>query len=120
MPLREIEEKFTRSELVLMAWRSQEQHWNFKEKVHHGEGKFPTMPKAGKKRKEYLDGIGPERMPDEFFDEHGDFNLSKVTGEKARQYFEHVLHIPLPPGISRIRDESEVSQQIRNAYGIRR
>lgn len=121
MPIREIEERFTKSELVLMAWRSQEQHYHFKKKVKkYDTDDGVSVSKSGKKRKDYHDGIGPEGMPDEFFNSEGDFDLSKVSGEKARRYFESVLRIPLPPGVSKLRDDSETSDIIRNAYGIRR
>lgn len=119
-PVREIEERFTRSELVIIAWRSQEMHHNFKKQRGDSIVETSTQSKSGKYRKEYPDGIGPEGMPDHFFDEHGDFNLSKVTGEEAKRYFETRLKIPMPPGVSKIRDESEASQEIRAAYGIRR
>jgi len=91
MPLREIRRKFTKSEIVIIAWRSQEQAFNLKKKfknIEGGEGNSVEGIKktaSGKKRKVY-EGIGPNQMPDEYFDEHGDFNLSKVKGEQARQY----------------------------------
>jgi hypothetical protein len=112
MPLREIEERFTKSELVLMAWRSQEMHHNLQK----------DMPKKkGKKHSKYgPDDIGPEGMPAHFFNEDGEIDLSRVKGEEARGYFERRLGIPMPPGISKIRDESDLSNQIRQAYGIRR
>lgn len=118
MPLREIEERFTKSELVLMAWRSQE--------MHHNLQKDMPKKKKGKKGNKYsADDIGPEGMPDEFFDENGEINLSKVKGEQARRYFEQRLGIPMPTGapgdkVRKIRDESDVSNQVREAYGIRR
>lgn len=37
MPLREVEEKFTKSEMIMFAWRSQEQYWNFKSKMDNDE-----------------------------------------------------------------------------------
>lgn len=129
MPLREIEEKFTRSELILMAWRSQEQHYNFKKRMKSHEDNYDmddqtegahSGTKADRKRKTYNDGIGPERMPDEFFDEHGDFNLSKVKGEQARQYFERILRIPMPPNmVTKIGSDDTVTKEIRQAYNIR-
>lgn len=89
--------------------------------------------KSGSKRKTYHDGIGPERMPDRFYAqetlrdakgkiivEAGDFNLAQVPGEDARRYFEQVLRIPMPPGVSKIRYEDDRSAEIREAYGIRR
>lgn len=113
IPLREIEEKFTRSELVIMAWRSQEMHYNLQKDM-------PKKNKKGKRRMAYGDSdIGPDGMPDEFFNDDGEIDLSKVKGEDARRYFEARLGIPMPPGVSKIRDDSDMSNQIRQAYGIR-
>jgi hypothetical protein len=82
------------------------------------------MPKTkGKGKKHHMygpDDIGPEGMPNEFFNDDGELDLSKVPGEDARKYFEVRLGIPMPPGVSKIRDDSPTSQQIRQAYGIRR
>lgn len=87
---------------------------------------------TGKRRKQYLDGIGPERMPDEFFAPKdlydargnlianaGDFNLAQVQGEKARQYFERVLRLPMPPNmVTRHIDATPESAEMRKAYGM--
>jgi hypothetical protein len=126
LPLREIEDKFTRSELVIMAWRSQEQHFNLQKDM-------PSKKKGSRKQVYGPDDIGPEGMPDEFFAKtdiydvkgkliakEGELYLSQVKGEEARRYFEQRLGIPMPPGISKIRDESDISNQIRSAYNIRR
>jgi hypothetical protein len=123
MPLREIRKKFTRSEIVLMGWRSQEQYRYIKSKSPDREdytedGAPPQRRGKGTRRKTY-DGFGPEGMPDHFFDENGDFNLSKVRGEEARQYFERRLGIPMPPGISKIGYTDEITEEIKKAYGIR-
>ena len=135
LPWHEIQERFTTSELVLMGWRSSEQsyHWKKKmKKTEQGEDIEESTGKGKHKRKTY-DGIGPERMSPKFFAqetikdergrviaEAGDFNLAQVTGEEARRYFEGVLRIPLPPGISKIGADDERTQEIRNAYNIRR
>jgi hypothetical protein len=139
LPWHEIEERFTRSEIVLMGWRSSEQAYNWKRKLkskphmeEYSNDNETVRSQAGKFRKNY-DGIGPEKMPDEFFaqqtikDERGrviahegDFNLGQVKGEQARRYMES-LGIPLPPGISKVgTSHDETSEQIRKAYGIRR
>ena len=110
-----------------MAWRSREQAYQWKQKMkqYDEDGNEVTQKrekksttKSGKKRKSY-DGVGPERMPDEFFDEEGDFNLSKVQGEKARQYFERVLGLPMPVNeVYRSVPQDTQSQEIRKAYGL--
>lgn len=136
LPYREILERFTKSELLLMGWRSQEQSYKWKKKskkLKQDDSDEIQSGTKGIRRKVYHDGVGPERMPDRFYaqetlkDERGrviadagDFNLAQVPGEDARRYFESVLKIPLPPGVSKIRAEGEVEDQIRNAYNIRR
>jgi hypothetical protein len=110
---------------VLTAWRSREQAYHMKKKFKKIEedredredGNESTTTKSGRKRKQY-DGIGPERMPDEYFNKDGDFDLSQVQGEKARQYFERVLKLPLPPGITRQVADDDTSREIRQAYGL--
>ena len=104
-----------------MAWRSQEQSQHFKKKM-----KESGYDKSSH-RKQYSDGRGPEVMPDEFFAKEdlydgsgrlicnkGDFNLRQVKGEQARLYFERVLGIPLPPGVSRL---SNSDPRVQAAYG---
>lgn len=136
LPYREILDRFTKSELVLMGWRSQEQayKWRIKmKKAERGEDIDSSDSGSGKVKRKQYDGIGPERMSDKYFaqetlrDERGrviahagDFNLSQVTGEEARRYFEGVLKVPLPPGISKIAADDPTTQQIRDAYNIRR
>ena len=103
MPLREIEERFCRSELVIMAWRSQEQHYQLTKDMPKTQGRAKT--KSGKYIKDYSGEVGPEGMPEHFFNEEGELDLSKVTGEEARRYFETRLHIPMPPGVSRMKNQ---------------
>lgn len=124
--MREIRKKFTRSELVILAWRSQEQHHNLQKDMPTKKGK------KGKKQMYGPDDQGPEGMPDEFFaqkdiyDERGkliaregELYLSQVKGEDARRYFEQRLGIPMPAGVSKMRDDSDMSREIRQAYNIR-
>lgn len=97
LPLREIEERFTRSELVFVAWRSQELHHNMM-KDH------PTIAKtkSGKRSKYSMEDKGPQGMPDRFFNKDGEIDLRQVSGEDARMYFAK-LGIPLvalPAGTS--------------------
>lgn len=116
MPLREIRRSFCRSEIVLMSWRSQELSISFKKRAENNE---TDVTVTGKKRKRYWDAIGPERMPDKYYDENGDFNLSKVTGEEGRRYFEGVLRIPMPPGVSKMSPDDDSTRAMKQAYGRR-
>lgn len=97
LPLREIRKRFRKSELILMAWRSQEISANM-DKLHSN-----TTQQSGTGYKgdyvnpnniiETEDGyILPEgtnngiKIPKRFFDEEGELNLSKVTGDEAVTY----------------------------------
>jgi len=117
LPLREISKRFTKSELVLMGWRSQEMHHGFKKRMKKFDLDSGQVSSSGKKRKQY-DGWGPQDMPDHFFTQEemrddkgrliaspGDFNLGLVKGEEARRYFEMKLGIPMPPGVSRVKPD---------------
>ena len=116
MPLKEIRKKFTYSELAILAWRSQEQRIQMHRRIHGDEepqrqyedepqsledipedvirGKKKVVKeklkvvttRSGKKRKDYGGAI-PANLPDRFFDENGDLNLSRVTGEEAYKFF---------------------------------
>lgn len=125
IPLREIRKKFTTSELVLMAWRSQEQHFHFKSKIK-------TDEVAEKKKGVYgMDDIIPADLPEEFFAKEdiydkrgnlvarkGEVILSQVTGAQAKQYMA-ALGIPFPDlGVSKMRDPETAA--ISDAYGLRR
>lgn len=101
LPFGEISDRFTRSELVLMAWRSQEQHHQFKKKMKRTTSKNFGTETEGKKRKVYEDAETPEGLPDEYFNDEGEVDLSQVTGSQARQYLAHI-GMPFPEsGVSR-------------------
>lgn len=88
----EIRERYTWSEVVLMGWRSQEQSYNFDQRSKSkGKGKQKEVteeddPSWKKQRPEYTPGEVPEGLPDRFFDEEGQVNLSKVNSRDALQY----------------------------------
>jgi hypothetical protein len=101
MPLREIKERFTWSEIVLMGWRSQEQTHQLKSKS--GNIRSWKEDKANvKQRKAYAEGEIPANLPDRFFNEEGEVDLRKVTGRDAVQYLAAVgIHVPIGGGVSR-------------------
>ena len=141
LPLREIRKKFTTSELVLMAWRSQEQHFHFKNKIKTDETEEDEteVQEEGtmKKKKHGIYGPNdhiPADLPEKFYAKEdiydargklvarkGEIVLSQVTGEEAKRYFA-CLNIPFPDmGAIKMVDESDpVTQQIRDAYKLRR
>ena len=83
LPLNEINDRFTWSEVVLMGWRSQEQSQQFKKK---GVAKGWEEPVEAPKRRKQYDGHVPDNLPDRFFDEEGAVNLSKVSLKDALKY----------------------------------
>lgn len=92
MPLREIEAQFTRSEMHMLAWRSQEQYWQMKDKFKEtektsGQLDIPMPHKGSKNRKEY-DGKVPTNLPDHFYNEQGEIDLRQVTGDEAYRFFQ--------------------------------
>ena len=108
--LEEIRDRFTWSEIVLMGWRSQEQVYKMKLRMDKGreddeddersdyeedepakieiKEKKPLVKKKAKKKKskKQYDGFVPEGLPDRFYDEDGDVNLSKVELKDALKY----------------------------------
>jgi hypothetical protein len=99
LPLREIKERFTWSEVVLMGWRSQEQVHQLKKKTPKGIGAHAG---DGKPRKHYSPGEIPDNLPDRFFNEEGEVDLRQVTGRDAVQYLAAIgLKVPVGGGVSR-------------------
>jgi hypothetical protein len=95
LPLEEIRERFTWSEMVLLGWRSQEQSHNWK-KRSKGLGKREHHEPAGDKRHYGADDSIPEGLPERFYDEEGSVNLSKVKGKEAVAYM-NALGFKIPP-----------------------
>lgn len=107
-PLREIQSRFTKSELVIMGWRSSEQAYKMRLRMKRPSPEldedritFTSEPtKSEVKRKEYADAEVPENLPDRFFDEEGEVNLSKATLKDAVSYMNSIgIKMPMPmPG----------------------
>ena len=76
---RELEKKFRRSELVIMAWRSQEISASLDK---------PKEDKTTetKKKRFYSDAQVPQGLPDRFYNEAGEIDLRNVTGEEAYKF----------------------------------
>lgn len=117
LPLREIRSRYTKSEMVILAWRSMEQYQQTKrqmKKARQGVGsgvKYETKEegKPEKMRKYYEPGQIPEGLPDKFFDEEGGINLSKVTGEEAAKYL-NLIGIPVSP-VGGVRRDAGVGKE---------
>jgi hypothetical protein len=90
---REIERKFCRSELVLLAWRSQEISASLEQQSPESDSNIP------KKKRKYSDASIPDGLPDHFYNESGEVDLRLVTGEEAYKYLSAVgMKLPIMQG----------------------
>jgi len=114
-PLREIQNRFTKSEIVIMGWRSAEQAYKMRLRIDRVseddesqedrpqfENKRTQTENKRRKKKEYADADVPENLPDRFYDEDGEVNLSKATLKDAVKYMNAIgIKMPMPlPGKS--------------------
>lgn len=108
MSKRELEAKFTKSEIVFLAWRSQEVSF----KLDQG---METSKSSAKNIK--YSGQVPSDLPDEFFNEKGEIDLRGVTGEQAYNFFSNQgIHLPIMHGSSgRARAQEEMERQKKDA-----
>ena len=84
-----IEDKFTRSELGIIAWRSQESYHQTKQ--HLKKDSYPGTADytPGRVQRQEVPGASiPEGMPDKFFNEEGELDLRQVTGAEAWRFFQ--------------------------------
>jgi hypothetical protein len=87
IPSREINERFTTSELVFVAWRSQESADQLKKSVDTpSKTDDATVPRGAKT---------PTGLPKEFYNPEGELDLRQVTGRQALEYFK-TLGITFP------------------------
>ena len=119
LPLREIKKRFTKTDLVILAWRSQEQAYQLKRRYDTGKTRKPKTrfldretvnafgeeeEQPGGKRRQ-TEGV-PEGLPDRFYNKDGEVDLSRVTGEDAWKYFAaQGIKLPRFPGRERARPE---------------
>jgi ribosomal protein S18 len=98
MPLTQIEEIFTTSELAMMAWTSQEQSADLektskkKKSIRQPRRKSPEELLAEDLTGEEIDDIEeieyerPRTLPNKYYNEDGEVDLSKLTGKEAVSY----------------------------------
>ncbi len=75
---RELDVKFTKSELFLLAWRSREQSAAL-EKSMKQPGRHSASDNG--------DAEVPEGLPEHFFNKDGDLDLRQVSGREAYRFF---------------------------------
>jgi hypothetical protein len=94
IPLREIHAKFTKSEMVVMAWRAEEQYVE----MHN---KLSVSDKASSKpltlQVELTDENGKTASITQELDETGELDLSKMTGKDALNYMMRTGLMPVMP-----------------------
>jgi hypothetical protein len=98
MPMKEIEKRFTRSDMTLIAWRSQETSAQMRKRMKDSASKAP--PKTITSGREHTYAMIPEGLPENFYNEENEVDLSKVSSEEALTYFKSFgIYIPvIQPG----------------------
>jgi len=91
MPLRDIEDKYTLSEITLMAWRSQEQAYQMRSKMAAARANTPRKAiDAGPVNKNEQRITGLEQVAESFDkpleDSKGNFTLKHQSGENAAKF----------------------------------
>ena len=96
MGKRELEEKFTKSELVILAWRSQETAATLEKMGKESQDSFKEKTRPKPDRPWVPDAQMPSGLPDHFFNEDGEVDLRNVTGEEAYRYFSSIgVRLPI-------------------------
>jgi len=92
LPLGEIREQFTFSEMVLLGWRSQEQSYHMKKKMGTSNGK--TRHENKEESVEVPAGI-----PEKYYNEDGEVDHRKMTLKESIAYMDAIgIHLPRPAG----------------------
>lgn len=97
MPMREINQKFTKSELLISAWRSRELAYNLRPKdTGNDSDRRRRMPvdyeETTPKLRELEMRLAP--IADKITDDNGEVDLHKLTGNEAL-HFMGAMGIPL-------------------------
>lgn len=77
LPLREVEAQFTKSEIAMFSWRSQEQYWNFKRRMNKHEQPVDDP---------YLDEIETDEPEDIFDPAEGEDGFYSNVGSQAEGF----------------------------------
>jgi len=98
--MRELDAKFTRSEIFFTAWRSCETSYQMKKKMKPIHGSPSSVSDEATRPKRNYAGVSvPENLPDKFFDPTtGELDLRRVTGREAYQFFQmQGIRLPIIP-----------------------
>jgi hypothetical protein len=103
MPIHEIEERFCKSDLAIVGWRSQETSYLMDKKMKRGSDSAGPPAEASRY---YNDPSLPTGMPAKFFNESGELDLRGVTGADALKFLRgQGVNVPFVP--SRVHTENE-------------
>jgi hypothetical protein len=95
MPLTEIEERFTKSDLAVVGWRSQETSYLMDKKTKRGSAAVGPGEEA---RDYFNDPNLPTGMPGRFFNKEGELDLRGVTGDDALKFLKmQGVNVPFVP-----------------------
>jgi len=91
MSMDEIEEKFTKSELIIMSWTSQEQAAGLEEETKRKRSSIKSKTQLQELTEELsgkeIENTSPVRtqegLPDNYYNEEGEVDLRKVSGKEA-------------------------------------
>lgn len=104
MPLQDIERKFRKSEMALLAWRSQEQAVEMERSMkqpHAAQSDF----KYGPPSKPMVPGETPMAIPDSCYNEDGEPDIRKMTGNQAVAFMRAAgFNFPVVPGRPRAKE----------------
>ena len=98
MPLREIRRRYTRSEMFIAGWRSQEMAANMHRSFHRNA--VAPMPEQQNAAEDALEQrLGPTLL-EKGIDESGEVDLRNLTGDEALRFMGS-FGIKVQPGIKR-------------------
>lgn len=112
MPMREIRQKYTLSDISLLSWHSKQQSYNMQQK--YKSNSRPSNGKEGSSGGQHLKGYAAQitetethylmpadlnngvAIPKKFFNAKGDLDLRLATGPEACNYL-RALGLDMPP-----------------------
>ena len=91
----EIEQKFARSELAIVGWRSQETSYLMDKQMKKGRSNAGPPAEAGELM---TDPSLPYGLPEKFFNKEGELDLRQVTGAEALRFLRtQGVNVPFVP-----------------------
>lgn len=95
MPLYEVEQRFTSSELAIVGWRSQETAYLMDKQMKKGQANAGPPVEAGELM---TDPSLPYGLPERFFNKDGELDLRQVTGAEALRFLRtQGVNVPFVP-----------------------